>query len=66
MNNAPTEGTSPIPPAQAAITAGQILRQVAVIVVVVAIWCAVLVGYLTLTKPGDETPEATPAPPQGE
>ena len=65
MSDTPAEGSSSGPPEQTPLTAGQILRQVVVIVVVVAVWCAVLVGYLALTKPGDEAPEATPAPPQG-
>ena len=65
MNNTPAEGTPPVPPAQTAITTGQILRQLVAIIVVVAIWCAVLVGYLALTKPGDEAPESAPASPQG-
>jgi hypothetical protein len=65
MNDTPAEVSSAGPPEQTPVAARQILRQVAVIVVVVAIWCAVLVGYLALTKPGDEAPEATPAPPQG-
>ncbi len=65
MNDTSAEGKSSARQEQTQLTAGQLLRQVAVIVVVVAIWCAVLVGYLALTKPGDEAPEATPAPPQG-
>ena len=65
MKDTPAEVRSPVPTAHPPLTAGQILRQVALIVVVVAIWCAVLVGYLALTKPGDEAPEAAPAPPQG-
>ena len=65
MNATPAEGSSPVPIEYASLTAGQILRQVAVIVVAVAIWCPVLVGYLALTKPRDEAPEGTPAPPQG-
>lgn len=39
----------------------QVLRQVAVIIVVLAIWSGLFVGYLALTKPGDEPSPATPA-----
>jgi len=57
---------TPVPPhrGQAPITAAQAVRQVIVIVVIVAIWTAVLVGYLALTKPNNEATDATPAPPQ--
>ncbi|NIV38916.1 MAG: hypothetical protein GWN58_58710, partial [Anaerolineae bacterium] len=65
MKDRPVEGSSTVSPPGAPIAARQILRQVAVIVVVVVVWTAVLVGYLALTKPSDEAPEATPAPPQG-
>ena len=37
------------------------LRQVVVILVVIAIWTAALVGYLALTNPSEETPAAAPA-----
>ena len=40
----------------------QVLRQVAVIIVVLAIWSGLFVGYLALTKPGEEPSSATPAP----
>ena len=46
MNDTPTEGKAPVPPEQepAPTTSGQVLRQVAVIIVVVAIWSAIQVG----------------------
>ena len=64
MNDTPTEGKSSGPPEQgpAPITSGQVLRQVAVIIVVVVIWSAVLVGYLALTSTSEESPAATPQP----
>jgi mono/diheme cytochrome c family protein len=42
----------------------QILRQVAVIIVILAIWSGLFVGYLALTKPGEEASPATPAIPE--
>lgn len=64
MNDTPTEGKSSGPAQQerAPITAGQVLRQVAVIVVVVVVWSAILVGYLALTNTSEEPPVATPQP----
>ena len=65
MNDTPAEGKSSGPAQQesAPITAGQVLRQVAVIVVVVVIWSAILVGYLALTNTSEESPAApTDAP----
>lgn len=38
----------------------QVLRQVAVIVVILAIWSGLLVGYLALTNPGEAESPATP------
>jgi mono/diheme cytochrome c family protein len=64
MNDTPAEGKASGPPQQesAPITAGQVLRQVAVIVVAVVIWSAILVGYLALTDTNKEPPAATPQP----
>ena len=42
----------------------QVLRQVAVIIVILAVWSGLFVGYLALTKPGDEPSPATPAIPE--
>jgi len=50
----PTQASSPTP--------AQILRQVAVIVVVVVLWSALLVGFLALTGTGDEPAPATQPP----
>ena len=60
MSNTPAEGRSSVPPQRAPITARQILRQVAVTVIVVAIWTAGLIGYLALTSPSEKAPEAAP------
>ena len=38
----------------------QVLRQVAVIVVILAIWSGLLVGYLALTNPDEDASPATP------
>lgn len=62
MNDTPTEGKSSVPPAQTPITVGQILRQVAVIIVVLAVWSAILVGYLALTGTSEEPPATTAQP----
>ena len=65
MNDTPAEGKSSGPQQQgsAPIAAGQVLRQVAVIIVAVAIWSAILVGYLALTNTNEESPAApTDAP----
>ena len=64
MNDTPTEGKSSVPPEQepAPTTSGQVLRQVAVTIVVAAIWSAILVGYLALTDTSEEPPAATPQP----
>jgi mono/diheme cytochrome c family protein len=61
-----TPVTTPVPPqqGQAPITTPQAVRQVVVIVVILAIWTAVLIGYLALTKPSEEAPAAAPASPQ--
>ena len=61
-----TPATNPVPPqqGQAPITTPQAVRQAVVIVVILAIWTAVLVGYLALTKPSEEAPAAAPASPQ--
>jgi cytoskeletal protein RodZ len=56
--NGTLKASSPNPPA----TSAQILRQVAVIVVVVVLWSALLVGYLALTGSGDEPAPPTPLP----
>ncbi len=39
----------------------QVLRQLAVIIVIVAIWSGLLAGYLALTNPGGEPSPPTPA-----
>jgi len=41
----------------------QVLRQLAAIIVILAIWSGLFVGYLALTKPGKGPSSATPAPP---
>jgi len=42
----------------------QVLRQVAVIVVILAVWSGIFVGYLALTRPGEESSPDTPAIPE--
>jgi hypothetical protein len=63
MNSTSTEGSSS-PAAQGTprLTTAQLLRQLAVIIVVVAIWSGILIGYLALTKPSQASPAATPPP----
>jgi hypothetical protein len=70
MKSMSKEGNGSVPPNRHPVraTAAQILRQVVVIIVVLAIWSAVLVVYLGLTQPRQgpaAEPEATqplPAP----
>jgi hypothetical protein len=63
MDSTSTESSSsPAAQDHERLTPAQLLRQLAVIIVVVAIWSGILVGYLALTKPSQETPEATPPP----
>ena len=38
----------------------QVLRQVVVIIVILAVWSGVFIGYLALTKTGEEPSAATP------
>ena len=66
MSDAPARNGTPIPPQQGQppMTTAQAVRQVAVIVVIVTVWTAVLVGYLALTKPSEEAPPASPASPE--
>lgn len=61
MSEKQTAGNASSPAERESMTAtsSQILRQVAVIVVVVVLWSALLVGYLALTGPAEES---TPAP----
>ena len=63
MSKKPTARKQSRPPERrpAAATSAQIMRQLAVVVVVVAIWSALLVGYLALTRPAQE-PASTPQP----
>lgn len=42
----------------------QVLRQVAVIVLILVIWSGLFAGYLALTKPSQEPSPATPAIPE--
>jgi hypothetical protein len=42
----------------------QVLRQVAAIIVILAVWSGLFVGYLALTGPGEEPSTATPANPE--
>jgi cytochrome c5 len=61
MSRTSTEGSSsPATQETPRLTTTQLLRQVAVIVVVVAVWSGILVGYLALTKPSEAAPAATP------
>jgi uncharacterized membrane protein len=64
MNDTPAEGKSSGPAQQesAPITAGQVLRQVAMIIVAVVIWSAILIGYLALTDTSEKSAAATPQP----
>ena len=39
----------------------QVLRQVVVIIVILAVWSGLFVGYIALTKPGDQPSPSTPA-----
>lgn len=63
MSKKPTARKRSRPPKRrpAAATSAQLLRQLAMIVIVVAIWSALLVGYLALTRPAQE-PATTPQP----
>ena len=63
MNDTPAEGKSSVLPPRIPMTPGQILRQVVVLLIVIAIWAAVLVGYLALTKPSEKAPAAAPVEP---
>lgn len=63
MNSTSTEGSSsPAAQGSAQLTPAQLVRQLVVIIVVVAIWSGILIGYLALTKPSQESPAATPPP----
>jgi len=63
MNSTSTEGSSSrAAQGSAPLTPAQMVRQLVVIIVVVAIWSGILIGYLALTKPSQESPVATPAP----
>jgi hypothetical protein len=46
------------------MTSAQAVRQVVVIVVILAIWTAVLIGYLALTNPSEDAPSASPTSPE--
>ena len=63
MNRTSTEGnSSPTNQETPRLTTTQLLRQVAVIVVVLVVWSGILVGYLALTKPSEAAPAtATPS-----
>ncbi len=63
MSDSPRESNSPGRSGRetAPATSAQTLRQVVVIVVVVALWSALLVGYVALTKTSEESP-ATASP----
>jgi hypothetical protein len=61
MNSTSTEGNSS-PVAHERLSPTLLLRQLVVIIVVVAIWSGILIGYLALTKPSQESPAATPPP----
>ncbi len=66
MSDSPRQGNSPGPSGRGAApaTSAQILRQVVVILVVAAIWSALLVGYLALTRTSEEpSPAATATQP---
>jgi mono/diheme cytochrome c family protein len=61
MNRTSTEGnSSPTNQETPRLTTAQLLRQVAVIVVVLVVWSGILVGYLALTNPSEAAPAATP------
>lgn len=61
MNSTSTEGSSsPARQDTAQLTPAQMVRQLVVIIVVVAIWSGILIGYLALTKPSQESQAATP------
>jgi len=63
MSKSPRKAKSSRPSKRepARITSAQILRQAVVIVVVVALWSALLVGYLALTPAGEEPPSTATA-----
>jgi len=62
MDDNTSAGSSSVPPVQASArpTSIQVLRQAAIIIVVVAIWSGLLVVYLVLTNPSEEAPSPTP------
>lgn len=62
MHNTSTGGSTSPAQGTARLTSAQLLRQLAVIIVVVVIWTGILIGYLALTKPSQESPAATPPP----
>jgi uncharacterized membrane protein len=64
MSGTSRQGNSSIPAERPPVrsTPAQILRQVAVIIVVMAIWSALLVGYLGLTRTGQKPGAASPQP----
>ena len=66
MSDTPATNPAPVPPhhGQPPMTAAQVVRQVVVIVGILAIWTAVLIGYLALTNPSEEAPPASPASPE--
>jgi hypothetical protein len=62
MNDNTSAGSSSVPPEQvfARLTSTQVLRQAAIIIVVLAIWSGLFVGYLALTNPSEEASSPTP------
>ena len=66
MSNTPAPNPVPVPPQEghAPLTTAQAVRQLVVIVVILAIWTAALIGYLALTKPNNGAADTTPGPPQ--
>jgi mono/diheme cytochrome c family protein len=63
MDRTSTEGSSsPTAQGSARLTLATLLRQLAVIVVVLVVWSGILIGYLALTNPSKDTPAATPTP----
>ncbi len=67
MNDNTSAGSSSVPPEQvsARLTSIQVLRQAAIIIVVLAIWSGLFVGYLALTNPSEEAPSPTPTTSSG-
>ena len=56
----------PVPPhrGQAPLPTAQAVRQLVVIVVILAIWTAVMIGYLALTNPSEDAPAASQESPK--